>query len=508
MITQFLNILLFFKGFRLSNPILRILISFPIILCISFTPGDEDKWEKLFNGRDFEGWIVSPGDSAWTVVDGTIDCDPRYSAPEKNLWTSREYRNFTLRIDWRIKDTPSLSNTFILRPDGTSQKNIKGEEIKITMPNSDSGIFLRGETAAQVNIWCNPVGSGDITGYRVLSPPELLPDFVPETMADNHIGEWNTFEITLIGNVITVVLNGQTVINKVNLPFLPDQGRIGLQHHGSFINGKYSGGVSLVQFRNIYIKELSSSTPFQKISSLSAKSFKGRGAKASYNNNVLQGNGVKDIDGNTYKTVVIGNTEWMAENLKTTKYNDGTPIQNIIGDYEWSAMSAPAYSWYNNDISNKNLYGALYNWYAVGPASNNDKNICPQGWHVPSDDEWTKFTVQLPEADGRNAGDMLKSCRQVDSYRSDSCNTREHPRWDPNKEHQGKDNFGFSALPAGARHVTGVFYGLGDGAFWWSSTNYYSTAAWAQRIYSEGGNVNHSYATKRLGFSVRCVKDQ
>ena len=490
------------QRFRLSVYVLPVFF----IIFISFSTGDEKEWVKIFNGTDFEGWIVPPGDSAWTIVDGSIDCDPRYRAPEKNLWTKKEYRNFTLRIDWRIKDTPSVSNTFILRPDGTSQKNIRGEEVKITMPNSDSGIFLRGETAAQVNIWCNPVGSGDITGYRVLSPPELLPGFVPKTMADNHIGEWNTFEITLIGETITVILNGKTIIDKVKLPNIPDKGRIGLQHHGNFVNGQYSGGVSLVQFRNIFIKELSTVTPVQEISSFIAKSRKLRTLKSdSHENKIVWGNGVTDIDGNTYKTVIIDNTEWMAENLRTTRYNDGIPLPNITGDYEWSDLLSPGYCWYGNDKSNEYIYGALYNWYAAGSVPDKGKNLCPAGWHIPTDKEWTELTGAMT---GVNAGNQLKSCRQVDSPRMDSCNTSEHPRWDSNKYHQGEDNFGFSALPGGARHITGEFYGLGDGANWWSSTDYYSTAAWAQRLFVDGGNMNRSFATKKLGFSIRCIKDK
>jgi uncharacterized protein (TIGR02145 family) len=104
----------------------------------------------------------------------------------------------------------------------------------------------------------------------------------------------------------------------------------------------------------------------------------------------LQAQTVKDIDGNVYKTVTIGKQVWMAENLKTAKYNDGKTIPLVTDNTEWSNLSAPAYCWYNNDIANKEVYGALYNWYTV-----NTNKVCPKGWHIPIDAEWTTLTTYL-----------------------------------------------------------------------------------------------------------------
>ena len=97
---------------------------------------------------------------------------------------------------------------------------------------------------------------------------------------------------------------------------------------------------------------------------------------------IVEGNGVSDIEGNSYKTIIVGDQEWMAENLKTTKYNDGTSIPLVNALTPWFDLSTPAYCWYNNDIGNKTTYGALYNWYAV-----NSSKLSPAGWHVPSDAE-------------------------------------------------------------------------------------------------------------------------
>lgn len=216
---------------------------------------------SLFNGRDLSGWVAPEGDNGhWKVVDGAIDYDARSESPkDKNLWSEREYKDFVLRVDWRITATPYRNRDVrIVLPDGTEKRDENGQVIKIEVPDSDSGIFLRGSAKAQVNIWCWPVGSGEMYGYRTDAkmPAEVRAAVTPKLHADRHIGEWNTFEITVKGSTVRVVLNGKTVIEGATLPGLPEKGRIALQHHGSFRNGQWQGPPSLVQFRNIYIKEL------------------------------------------------------------------------------------------------------------------------------------------------------------------------------------------------------------------------------------------------------------
>lgn len=216
---------------------------------------------SLFNGRDLDGWSVPAGDNGhWTIVDGVIDYDAESEAPgDKSLWTERSYGDFILRADWRITDTPYVNAAVpIIRSDGSHKKNAEGRDIRIAVPDSDSGIYLRGSTKAQVNIWCWPIGSGEVYGYRTdaTMPAAVRAGVTPARNADRDIGEWNAFEITMRGSRLTVVLNGETVINDADLPGVPARGPIGLQHHGARKDGAWTSPPSLVQFRNITIQEL------------------------------------------------------------------------------------------------------------------------------------------------------------------------------------------------------------------------------------------------------------
>jgi hypothetical protein len=216
----------------------------------------------LFNGKDLSGWRVPPGDNGhWRVADGVIDYDAQSEATgDKSLWTEREYGDFTLRVDWRIKGTPYTNpNVHIVRPDGTSKLDAAGKPVLMAVPDSDSGIYLRGMDKAQVNIWCWPVGSGEVYGYRTDESmrPSVRAGVTPKRLADRNIGEWNTFEITVKGSRLTVVLNGERVIEDADLPGLPARGRIALQHHGSKKDGAWVSPPALLQFRRISIKELS-----------------------------------------------------------------------------------------------------------------------------------------------------------------------------------------------------------------------------------------------------------
>ena len=199
----------------------------------------------------------------------------------------------------------------------------------------------------------------------------------------------------------------------------------------------------------------------------------------------LQAQTVKDIDGNVYKTVKIGTQTWMAENLKTTKFNDGTKIPLVSVITAWEKLTTPAYSWYDNNISNsKTKYGALYNWYTV-----NTGKLCPAGWHVPSDAEWTILTNQF--GTDNIAGGKLKETGTT--------------HWQtPNggAENEG----GFTAIPGGIRGSNGAFGDQGYFGYWWSSTESVATEAWYRYIgYNEGWVQRLSFGKKQSGFSVRCV---
>lgn len=216
---------------------------------------------SLFNGKDLSNWKIPEGDKGhWKVLNGVIDYDAESEAKgDKNLWSEKEYKDFELYVEWRIKETPYKNpNVPIILPSGLHKLDENGKEIKTVVPDSDSGIYIRGSSKAQINIWCWPIGSGELYGYRMDKnmPAEVRRGVTPIYNADNNIGEWNTFKITLKGNVLKVELNGHLVINKVKLPDLPEKGPIALQHHGAKRDGVWAGPPSLVQFRNIYIKEL------------------------------------------------------------------------------------------------------------------------------------------------------------------------------------------------------------------------------------------------------------
>jgi len=216
---------------------------------------------SLFNGRDFSGWKVPEGDNGhWQVIDGVIDYDALSEAKgDKSLYTEREFGDFVLHVDWRIKETPFINpNVPYILPDGTHARDITGKPMKLALPDSDSGIYLRGSGKNQVNIWCWPIGSGEFYGYRMDAkmPPEVRAAVTPRTQADNPVGEWNRFEITIRGDRVQVVLNGTTVIPDAQLPDIAPRGALALQHHGGMRDGQWVSPPSLVQFKNIYIKEL------------------------------------------------------------------------------------------------------------------------------------------------------------------------------------------------------------------------------------------------------------
>ena len=221
----------------------------------------QPQFVSLFNGKDLSGWKIPPGDNGhWKVVDGVIDYDAASEAKgDKSLWSEKPYGDFILRVEWRIKETPYVNpNVPIIRHDGTHKKDATGREIRTSVPDSDSGILLRGQGKSQVNIWNWPVGSGEVYGYRMdqKMPPAVRAGVTPSMNADNHLGEWNAFEITMRGSRLTVVLNGHKVIDNAELPGVPATGPIALQHHGSKKGDAWTSPPSLVQFRNISIAEL------------------------------------------------------------------------------------------------------------------------------------------------------------------------------------------------------------------------------------------------------------
>ena len=242
-----------------------LVISLALIACtllLSSRLDAQDGFTSLFNGKDLAGWVIPAGDNGhWKVVDGVIDCDAESESTEKDksLWSEKDYGDFTLHAEWRIKATPFLNPRVpIILPSGKHKLGVDGKPIVTTVPDGDSGIYVRGTSKAQINIWNWPTGSGEVYGFRM---DESMPDAVragvtPKFNADRNVGEWNEFDITMKGDRLTVVLNGQTVISEAQLPGIAPRGKLALQHHGSKKNGEWTSSPSLVQFRNVKIKEL------------------------------------------------------------------------------------------------------------------------------------------------------------------------------------------------------------------------------------------------------------
>ncbi len=232
---------------------------------------------------------------------------------------------------------------------------------------------------------------------------------------------------------------------------------------------------------------------------------------------IIYGDGVTDVNGNYYVTVIIGTQEWMAENLRVTRYPNGINIPTGLSASEWEGTTEPAYAIYphtsidglNSDEDVLQAYGALYNWYAV----DDETGLCPEGWSVPSDDDWTALVNYVvsegfPNSNITNgAGNALKSCRQVDHPDGGHCDTSEHPRWDSHGTHSGFYEFGCSALPGGGRYSHGVYYNIGSNGYWWSSSEDSSTNAWHRYMGRSFGGVNRHLVNKHYGYSVRCFRD-
>lgn len=217
-----------------------------------------------------------------------------------------------------------------------------------------------------------------------------------------------------------------------------------------------------------------------------AESDKGSDAIAEVNHNAQQPtNTATDIDGNVYKLVTIGTQVWMAENLKTTRFNDGTPIPLVTGNAEWSRLTTPGYSWFQNDSLGYGItYGAKYNWHAV-----NTGRLCPAGWRVATDADWTTLITYL--GGQRVAGGRLKPSGAT-----------------PTGSPQGSalDNTGFNAQLSGMRGGHGSFIYFGNYGKWWTSTRYDREFAWFRDMSATDNIVGVNYERKHFGFSVRCVQ--
>ena len=209
---------------------------------------------------------------------------------------------------------------------------------------------------------------------------------------------------------------------------------------------------------------------------------------------------VTDIDGNTYKTVTIDSQVWTSENLNVSRYRNGDTIPQVQDSIEWANLKTGAWCYYNNDSANGKIYGKLYNWYAV----NDSRGLAPEGWHIPTDAEWTTLTDFL--------GGITKEHKLGDGTKywyieNVGGKLKATTLWDtPNKG--ATNSSSFTAFPGGSLdHADGSYYDVGEYGFFWSASAYDDNGAWARVLNYDDSAVNRNLYYKGAGFSVRCVRN-
>ncbi len=222
------------------------------------------------------------------------------------------------------------------------------------------------------------------------------------------------------------------------------------------------------------------------------------GTDLTFTTTAIGGTTVTDIDGNVYNTITIGTQIWTKENLKTTKYSDGEAIAYPVTDTDWANNTTGAYAWYNNDIANKTIYGALYNWHAF-----NTGKLCPAGWHVPTDAEWKTIEMYLG---------MSQAIADLTGWRGTNEGSKlagNAALWTDGvlDANAAFGTSSFAALPGGYRHPNGPFYLIGNNVYLWSSTPIDGTYAWIRYMAYSTSFADRDYINKQHGFSVRCLKD-
>jgi uncharacterized protein (TIGR02145 family) len=208
---------------------------------------------------------------------------------------------------------------------------------------------------------------------------------------------------------------------------------------------------------------------------------------------------VTDVEGSIYSTITIGSQVWMAENLRTGQYRDGSTIPNVPDNTAWSMLTTGAWSVYGNYAGNNVTYGKLYNWFAV----TDPRGLCPQGWHVPSDTEWKQLEMHL----GLSASDANLAGYRGETQSIGGKLKSTSDLWDaPNTG--ATNTSGFSALPGGYRIDNGDFIGVGSYGDWWTSTQVDTQFAWGRDLDNEDAGVyRFGDLPKKNGQCVRCLRD-
>jgi uncharacterized protein (TIGR02145 family) len=228
----------------------------------------------------------------------------------------------------------------------------------------------------------------------------------------------------------------------------------------------------------------------------------------------VESGSVTDIDGNKYRTVTIGNQEWMAENLRVTKYRNGESIpltlDNSLMIGSFGIYPHAEINGLDSDEEVLLAYGALYNWYAV----KDQRDLCPTGWHVPTDAEWTElidYVVSNGYSNNNNiegTGNILKSCKQMQTPLGEGCATNMHPRWEGHSFHFGKDYFGLSVLPGGFVSSNRIdFEDIGLSAYFWSTSQDIPDVVWMRYFPYYRGFIIRAEIYQEVNLSIRCIRD-
>jgi uncharacterized protein (TIGR02145 family) len=256
---------------------------------------------------------------------------------------------------------------------------------------------------------------------------------------------------------------------------------LGLGNVGVFVNSKYWSSTEDDSYGLAWRQDFSSSSQYAFLKSDNANV---RAVRTFSNDSIIT-----DADGNVYSSVTIGTQEWMSENLRTTKYSDGTTIPNVTNGSQWFGLETGAWSHYDNDNQYDSIYGKLYNWYAVETGK-----LCPTGWHVPTDAEWTVLTNYLA-ANGHSGteGTALKA--------TSGWNDK-----DNGTSGNGTDDYGWNGLPGG-ENLGSSFNYIEDTGSWWSSSESSASYVFSRKLHNDGDGVHRAGHYMPDGYSVRCLRD-
>ncbi len=315
--------------------------------------------------------------------------------------------------------------------------------------------------------------NGEGTGYGEQKSFTTEQNFSLATTITTSSPENITSNSAVLGGDITG--NGNSTVTERGIVY-------GTGQNPTINNYKIVFGYDVVSFSNLINGLNSNTTYFVRAYAINNQGV-AYGNEVSFQTLETDNELVTDIDGNVYETVKIGEQVWFMSNLKTTKYNDGVPVSNIVDNFEWEHTNTGAYCWQNNLVEYKTLYGALYNWYAV----RTDK-LCPAGWHIPTDSEWSTLVNYL--GGSGLAGGKLKSQSSWES---------------PNKG--ATNSTGFTGLPGGQRNGNGAFGNIKIRGTFWSSTENVSGKAWLRYLSFSSPDCYHRDYYKIYGLSVRCIKD-